>query len=157
MEPIEGNYLDEAMPRMVGSREVLLPSDPGFLIYRQEVYDIAGAAMEVLNTLGHGFHEKAYENALVVEFSHRNIPFVQQPSFDIRYKGVKVAEFVPNLVLYGKIIVDTKTVPKLTTREVGQMLNYLNVTELNLGLLINFANPKLEWQRVVLSEHRHRR
>jgi GxxExxY protein len=62
------------------------------LMLKDEVFRIVGAAMEVLNQLGHGLHEKPYENALVVEFGLRSIPIVQQPSFDIVYKGVKVGE-----------------------------------------------------------------
>ena len=63
------------------------------LLLKDEVYRIVGGAMEVLNGLGHGFHEKPYENALVVEFGPQKIPFTQQPRYDIAYKQVKAGEY----------------------------------------------------------------
>ena len=69
------------------------------LLCRDEVFQIVGRAIEVLNTLGHGIVEKPYENALVVEFGLRKIPFPQQPALDVLYKGQKVGPFVPDLSL----------------------------------------------------------
>jgi GxxExxY protein len=120
------------------------------LILKEEVHGIVGCAMEVLNTLGHGLLEKPYENALVVEFGLRGIPYSQQPRFDVVYKSVKVGEYVPDLICYGKVVVDTKTVDRLTNVETGQMLNYLKITGLQVGLLLNFKHPRLEWKRIVL-------
>lgn len=119
------------------------------LLYREETHKIIGCAMEVLNTLGHGFHEKPYENALCAEFALRQIPHVQQPRFDMVYKNYKVGEFIPDLVVWNKIIVGTKTVESIGEREIGQMLNYLKITGLKVGLIINFKHPKLYWERVV--------
>ena len=65
------------------------------LLFKNEVFQIVGCAIEILNTLGHGLIEKPYENALVVEFGLRRIPFRQQPSFDVLYKGQKVGLFIP--------------------------------------------------------------
>ncbi len=123
---------------------------PKPLLFKDEVYAITGAAMEILNTLGHGLNEKVYENALVVECRLRKIPFDQQPRFPVDYKGCRVGEFIPDLVLHGKIIVDTKTIDCITDHELAQMLNYLRVTGLTLGLIINFKHAKLEVKRVVL-------
>jgi GxxExxY protein len=106
--------------------------------------------MEVLNTLGHGLLEKPYENALVVEFQQQRIQYKQQPHFDVVYKGVKVGEYVPDLIVFDKIVVDTKVIEKITDHEIGQMLNYLKITELQLGLILNFRRARLEWKRVVL-------
>ena len=111
---------------------------------------IIGAAMEVLNELGHGLHEKPYENALVVEFQERGIPFIQQPEFDIHYKGHRVGLFKPDLIAFDSVIVDTKVIERITAHERGQMLNYLKVTNLEVGLILNFNKPKLEWERIVL-------
>jgi GxxExxY protein len=108
-----------------------------------------GSAMEVLNEIGHGFHEKPYENALVVEFRLRGIPCLQQKQFDILYKEQKVGEYVPDLIAYEKIVVDAKVIEKITDREIGQMMNYLKVTGLRLGYILNFKQAKLEWKRVV--------
>src|SRR6058998_1671237 len=95
------------------------------LLLKDEVYQIVGAAMEVLNELGHGLHEKPYENALVVEFGLRKIPFKQQPNFEVLYKGHKVGLFVPDLIAFEAVIVDAKVIDRITDVERGQMLNYL--------------------------------
>ncbi len=119
---------------------------------KEETEAILGSAFAVHNTLGHGFHEKPYENALVIEFSHRSIPFQQQPRFAINYRDQKVGEFIPDLIVFGKVVVDTKTIPQITDLELGQMLNYLRVTGLPVGLIINFKNPRVEYRRVALSQ-----
>ena len=120
------------------------------LIYKEEVYEIINCAMEVLNELGHGFHEKIYENALCVEFDLRGIKYTQQQQFDIEYKNNKVGEYVPDLVVYDKIVIDTKVIKEISDHETGKMLNYLKVTKQKLGLLINFKYSKLEWKRLIL-------
>ncbi len=120
------------------------------LIYKEEVYQIVGCAMEILNALGHGFLEKPYENALVVEFGLRGISCSQQPSFDLMYKGVKVGFYIPDLIVMDKIVVDTKTIERITDHERGQMLNYLKTTGLRVGVILNFKHAKLEWERIVL-------
>ena len=106
--------------------------------------------MEVSNLLGHGLHEKPYENALVIEFQLREIQFQQQPSFEIHYKDAKVGEFIPDLIVNGRVVVDTKTIDRIGDHEIGQMLNYLKITGLKVGLIINFKFARLTWKRVVL-------
>lgn len=120
------------------------------LLLKQEVFAIVGAAMEVLNELGHGLHEKPYENALVIEFGLRSIPFAQQRPFDVLYKGHRVGLFVPDLIAYDSVVVDAKVIDSITDIERGQMLNYLRITKHRVGVLLNFKNPKLEWERLVL-------
>ena len=120
------------------------------LLFHEESRQIIGSAMEVHNTLGHGFFEKFYENALVVEFGLRNIPVAQQPRFPVVYKHSDVGLYVPDLICHRKIVVDAKTIEVITDHEIGKMLNYLKITGLQLGLLINFKHAKLEWKRVVL-------
>jgi GxxExxY protein len=110
----------------------------------REVYSIVGAAIEVLQELGHGIHEKPYERALAVEFRLRDLPYQQQTPFDIVYKKVKVGQFTPDLVVLGKIIVDTKVIDRITNHERGQMLNYLKITRLPVGVILNFRSAKLE-------------
>lgn len=119
--------------------------------YKEETDLIIGSAFAVLNEIGHGYHEKPYENGLAVEFEFRKIPFLQQPRCPILYRGVQVSEFVPDLIAFEKIIVDTKVIDRITDQEIGQMLNYLKVTGLPVGLILNFKNPKLEVRRVVAS------
>lgn len=113
-------------------------------------YEIVGCAIEVLNSLGHGFHEKPYENALVVEFGLRCMPVSQQQCFEIQYKSIAVGEFIPDLIVGNAVIVDTKVIEQITDLERGQMLNYLRITGLRVGLIINFKRPRLEWERMVL-------
>lgn len=120
------------------------------LLLKEEVYQVVGCAIEVLNTLGHGLLEKPYENALVVEFGLKNIPYKQQPRYEVIYKSVKVGEYIPDLIVFDEIVVDTKTIDRITDVERGQILNYLKITQLRVGLLLNFKHPKLEWERLVL-------
>ena len=119
------------------------------LILKKEVFDVVGCAMEVLNEFGHGFLEKPYENALVVELGLKNIPVEQQSRYKLMYKGVQVGEYVPDLITHGKLVVDTKVIGRITNHELGQMMNYLKITGLRVGLTLNFKNSKLEWKRVV--------
>jgi GxxExxY protein len=120
------------------------------LLFKQEVFRIVGCAIEVLNALGHGLVEKPYENALVVEFGLQGIPFQQQPSFDILYKGHKVGLFVPDLIAFDTVVVDAKVIDRIADHERGLMLNYLRTTNLRAGVILNFKRSKLEWERIVL-------
>jgi GxxExxY protein len=120
------------------------------LLFKSEVFQIVGSAIEVLNTLGHGLLEKPYENALVVEFGLRKIPFRQQPSFDVLYKGQKVGVFVPDMIAFDAVVVDTKVIDRITDHERGLMLNYLGITGFRVGVILNFKHRKLEWERIAL-------
>jgi GxxExxY protein len=120
------------------------------LLLKDEVFQVVGCAIEVLNTLGHGLVEKPCENALVVEFLVRKIPFQQQPSFDVLYKGHKIGLFVPDLIAFNSLVVDTKVIDQISDHERGLMLNYLRITSLRVGVLLNFKRSKLEWQRIAL-------
>ena len=120
------------------------------LLFKNEVYQIVACAIEVLNTLGHGIVEKPYENALVVEFRTRQIPFRQQPIFDVLYKGSKVGLFVPDLIVFDAVVIDTKVIDRITDHERGLMLNYLRITKLRVGVILNFKHRKLEWERIIL-------
>jgi GxxExxY protein len=127
------------------------------LLQRDEVYKIVGCAIEVLNGLGHGLHEKPYENALVVEFEMRGIPLAQQPRYPITYKGINVGEYVPDLIAFSSVVVDTKVIDAITDHERGQMLNYFKITGLKVGVILNFKRAKLEWERIVLEPERRAR
>ena len=121
------------------------------MFLEDQTYAVIGAAIEVLNELGHGINEKPYENALVVELRLREIACEQQPRFDVVYKTVKVGEYVPDLIAAAKIIVDTKVVDRITNHERGQMINYLRITRLPVGLIFNLRYSKLQWERIVLT------
>jgi GxxExxY protein len=116
-----------------------------------ETEEVIGAAMEVVNTLGHGLLEKPYENALCVELGIRGLPFAQQPRFPVQYKTVRVGEYVPDIIVAGKVVVETKAIDQITAHELGQMLNYLRITRLPIGLIFNFKYARLKWKRAVLS------
>jgi GxxExxY protein len=124
---------------------------------KEETAAIIGCAFEVLNGLGHGLNEKLYENALVVEFKRRHIAFDQQRRFEVLYKGEHVGEFIPDLIAFGKVVVDAKCIDRITDHERGQMLNYLRLTGLPVGLILNFKRGKLEFERIVLSDPDGRR
>ncbi|CAA6692829.1 MULTISPECIES: GxxExxY protein [unclassified Lentimonas] len=123
-------------------------ADQTDFLYSEETHAIIGCSFEVLNEIGHGLHEKIYENALVVEFGLRDISFSQQPEYGVNYKSIEVGKFIPDLITHEKIVVDTKTIEKITEHERGQMLNYLRITGLKVGLIINFKHAKLEWLRI---------
>ena len=127
-----------------------MDTNPERSLFKDEVFQIVGCAIEVLNALGHGIVEKPYENALVVEFGLRQIPFKQQPAFDVLYKGQRVGAFVPDLIVFNSIVVDAKVIDRITDHERGLMLNYLRITALRVGVILNFKHRKLEWERIVL-------
>ncbi|MBN1142450.1 MAG: GxxExxY protein [Deltaproteobacteria bacterium] len=120
------------------------------LLLKNDVYQIVGCAIEVLNALGCGLLEKPYENALVVEFGLRGIPVRQQQRFDVRYKNVKVGDYIPDLIAFDKVIIETKVIDRISDIERGQLINYLKITGLRVGVILNFRHAKLEWERLVV-------
>ena len=124
------------------------------LIYKDEVYAIVGAAMEVYNTLGSGFLEAVYQEAVEMELRARNIPCKAQQEIPIVYKGQRLKKsYLADLVAYDKIIVELKAISSLGRNEEAQLLNYLKATEMKVGLLINFGSyPDLQWKRMALTQ-----
>ncbi len=122
------------------------------LILKEEVYAIAGAAMEVYYVLGTGFLEPVYQEALAIEFSRRGVPFVREKTLNMFYKDVKLEKrYCADFVCYDQIIVELKAMFRLTNIEESQLINYMRVTNLHVGALINFGSrPKLEWKRYVI-------
>ena len=127
--------------------------DANILIQKAEHDHIAGAAFEVIRELGHGLHAKPYEKALVPEFSRRHIPCEEQQRFPISYKTVQISENVPGLIAFQFVVMDTKVVEGITVHKRGLMLNSLRITGLQVGVILNFKRAKLEWERIVLSDH----
>jgi len=118
------------------------------LIYKDEVYHIIGAAMNVSRELGCGFLEAVYQEALEMEFADCNVPFEPQKRINISYKNRMLKrEYIADFICYDKIIVEIKAIKSITAIEEAQLLNYLKATELPLGLIINFGHPKMEWKR----------
>ena len=119
------------------------------VVHAELSYTIVAAAMEVLNTLGCGFLEKLYENALVIEFSARGLKVDQQRRFAVHYKNAVIGDYIPDLLVDDKVIADTKVVDTMAEIHVEQMMNYLAITGLKLGILINLKHPRLEYRRVL--------
>ena len=122
------------------------------LIFKEEVYAIVGAAMDVYWQLGRGFLEPVYQEALGIEFRRRRIPFQAQEEIVIQYKGEALKKkYVADFICYGQIVIELKALEGLCGRDVGQLLNYMKATRFNVGLLINFGSPvRLEWHRYVI-------
>jgi GxxExxY protein len=120
------------------------------LIYKDLTYKIIGLAMEVHNELGYGFLEKVYENAMKVQFSKSNIKADFQVQFKVNFKGEVIGEFYPDIIVDDKVILELKAVEKINDIHKAQILNYLKVTKLKLGLILNFSKEKLEYERIIL-------
>ena len=122
------------------------------LLYADEVYAIQGAAFEVYREVGAGFLEAVYHECLQREFLDREIPFAAQPRLQILYKGKKLEQTcVPDLVCYGKIIIELKAAKEILPEHKAQLMNYLKVSKLRLGLILNFGHyPKLQTERIIL-------
>lgn len=121
------------------------------ILHKELTYKIVGCAMEVHSVLGFGFLEKVYENALMVELRNANIPAVQQQAVKVQYKGEIVGDYIADIVVDNKIILELKSARAICDEHVAQMLNYLKATGFELGLLINFGEHKLEYKRLVFS------
>ena len=119
------------------------------LIHGELSKNILGASMRVLNELKPGLDEKIYENALVVELEAAGHRVEQQRQFPVDYRGVRVGVLIPDSIVDGKAIVDPKVVISFTETHLAQMAGYLAITGLELAILINFKQAKLEWKRVV--------
>jgi GxxExxY protein len=119
-------------------------------ILKQETYEIIGACMEVHGKMGAGFSEVIYKEALEIEFNHRGIIFAREKKFSVEYRGQKLTHcYFADFVVLDKVILEVKAVSALTDAHVAQTLNYLRVSDCNVGLLINFNEERLAYQRLV--------
>ncbi len=112
------------------------------LIYKEEYYKIKKAAIEVRKVLGNGFLEKVYENALILELKSLGFEVKSQCRLTVNYKDTVIGEYFADIVIEDKIIVELKCVNKLQEIHKAQLLNYLKVTDFQLGILINFPNNR---------------
>ena len=122
------------------------------LIFKEECYEIVGAAMDVYFTMGLGFLEPVYQEALAIEFTRRKIPFEREKKLDLYYKGTKLNKtYSPDFVCFEDIVVELKVLPRITGIEVSQLINYLKVMRKRLGIIANFGSERtLEWKRYVI-------
>jgi len=124
------------------------------LLYKDESYKIIGACFEVYNQKGYGFIEPVYQVCLQIEFALQGIPFISQPEIRLSYKGNPLSQhFKPDFVCYRKIIGEIKSVAAIVAAHRAQAINYLNATEFELPLLVNFGlHPKLDYERLAKSK-----
>jgi len=122
------------------------------LILGAEVYAVIGAAMEVHSELRNGYLEAVYQEAMEIELMDRGIPFESQMHLQVFYKSRPLKKgYIPDLVCFGQIIVELKTIKEIGNPEKAQILNYLHATKLKVGLLINFGSSgQLDWKKLVL-------
>ncbi len=124
------------------------------LIHKTESYRIIGACFEVYNEKGCGFLEPVYHECLTIEFEHQRIPAISKPALTLSYRGRTLLQtYNPDFICYQKIVLELKTVSKLIDEHRAQILNYLNATGFELGLLVNFGHyPGLEHERIVRTQ-----
>ena len=122
------------------------------LLFKEESYEIIGAAMEVHRLLGCGFVEQVYQEALEKEFVLRKIPYEREKELIIRYKGDVLSKtFKADFVCYNKIILELKAVKEFVDDHYAQIYNYLRASDLELGILINFGSASIEYERIPAS------
>ncbi len=137
------NILEEERP--VGARSV-----DASRTMNQLTEKVIGCAYTVGNTLGCGFLEKVYENALTIELRKSGLNAEQQVRMSVLYEGIEVGDYCADIIVEGVLILEIKALAALSDTHKAQILNYLKATNLKLGLLINFGRPKVEIKRAVL-------
>ena len=119
------------------------------LIHKELSEAIIGCAMTIHSKLKPGLREKTYERALILELTKRGIRTDQQKQFDVIYDGKVIDTMIPDLIVGEAIVVDAKCVTAFDDTHIAQIIGYLSITGLRLGLLINFKHSRLHWKRIV--------
>lgn len=127
-------------------------SEPSKLLYKSEVYALQGAIFAVYREMGCGFLEAVYQECLQKELALQKIPFIAQQALKLQYKGQALNQtYRPDLICYEKIIVELKSIKNIAPEHQAQLHNYLKVSGLRLGLLVNFGHyPKVEIKRIIV-------
>ncbi len=120
------------------------------IIYKELSYQIIGCAIEVHKQLGVGFLESVYEEAFKLELKAKDILFKSQEKYSVVYKNTIIKDFYCDLVIDDKIVIELKATRQITDIERAQILNYLKVTKLKLGIIINFGEKSLQYDRILL-------
>lgn len=115
--------------------------------HEQLTKSIIGCAFDVINELGAGFLESVYERALCITLEHNSIPVQTQHPINVEFRGQSVGDFYADLLIDNQVLVELKAVKSIAPQHEAQIINYLKATNIQVGLLINFGNPKLEFKR----------
>lgn len=120
--------------------------------YSDITQKIIGCAMKVHNTLGNGFQEVIYQRALAIEMNKQGLAFVREMEMPIFYENEEIGTRRVDFFVEGKIMVELKALTELEKVHLAQALNYLEAYKMEIGLLINFGNTKLEFKRLTLQK-----
>jgi len=130
--------------------DIILKDGKKVILKHEDItHVVLKSAFEVINTLGAGFLEKVYETALLHELNQQGILVESQKKYNIHYKEIVAGEYISDIVVENKVIVEIKVADKIVTSHESQLLNYLHASGLEVGLIINFAHNKLEYKRLV--------
>ena len=121
------------------------------IAFKELSHQVLEAVFSVHNILGPGLLESAYEQSLVIELQRRGITHSRQKIYPLYYKGELAGAYIAVLVIDNKIILELKSVRQLTSIMEAQLINYLRLSKVPIGYLINFRNTKVEWQRFIAS------
>ncbi|MEE1962415.1 GxxExxY protein [Allomuricauda taeanensis] len=121
------------------------------ILYKNESYFVVGLCMDIHNELGRGFSEAVYGDALEIELKSNGVPFQREVKFNIEYKGKTLKhQYYADFIVDDKIILELKAIEKISSGHIKQTLNYLAASKMKLGLIINFGEDSLAYQRVLL-------
>lgn len=119
-------------------------------LLKDECYEIIGCCMDVHNELGNGFSENVYKDALEYELAKNGIPFQREVQFKVHYKDIILPHhYYADFLIYDCIILEAKAVSQIIGEHYEQTINYLAVAGLELGLLVNFRQKKLQYKRII--------
>jgi GxxExxY protein len=124
-----------------------------YMIHEETTSKILGAFYAVYNTLGHGFLEKVYENALVIELRKQGMVAEPQKRIEVFYEGHRVGDYCADIVVNGSVVLELKAAECLAPEHEAQLINYLKGTDIEVGLLLNFG-PKPQFIRRILTNDR---
>ncbi|MCC7521639.1 MAG: GxxExxY protein [Flavobacteriaceae bacterium] len=121
------------------------------IVYKEESYNIIGKCMEVYNSLGYGFLEIVYKDALEYEFKNNEIPYKREVQYHVNYKDIVLKhQFYADFIVYDTIILEIKSVDSIHDEFIAQAINYLKVSHNKLAIIVNFGKSRLEFKRIVL-------
>jgi GxxExxY protein len=125
-------------------------TDEKKLIHEELTYKLIGLSMQVHTTLGYGFLEKVYENALMVLLRNNGIQAEQQTPIPVLFEGEKVGDYYADILVENKVVLELKAADSIAGHHRAQLLNYLKATGFRVGIILNFGGRKLEHERLVL-------